>query len=299
MKQLAILGFVFSVTGFAGQAVYAEIKAADPVPPEQQSQAVKPAWLGIWIDDVPATLGKHLSSYLKQHQGVLIKDVSADSPAAKAGLQEFDIIAKMNDQEIFTREQLTRLIRSIPGQTTIKLTLIRQGKLITQDVILEDAPEQSLHQPKGSSNHPFPHGHFAPFSSPHKQSMPSPWSSPFFHQGPGQFKPMPPSGSQQSSWSEFESIQIESTGDNKHRAKVKHKDSDGNTREFVFEGTREEIKEQIVKLDDMDKKTKQSLLQALDMNTRMPFPPFGQHHRMPPDWFNQPFPMPQGFNPQR
>lgn len=295
MKKLASLAFIISLSSLSSQPLLAEIKAAVPAPENEPTQKLNFAWLGIWIDDVPISLGKHLSSLLKDNQGVLVRKISPDSPAAKAGINEFDIITKFNNQEIFTGEQLTRLVRSTQIKTTVKLTLIRQGQLTTQDVILEASPKQSSirHRPG------IPHGHFSPFRPYHRPDMNTipPWTKPFFHQRPDLNPPMPPQNFQQNSWSEFESIQIESTGDGKHRAKIKHKDRDGNTKEFVFEGNREEIREQILKLEEMDERTRQNLLQALDMNNTIPIPrnSFAPHHRMMPDWLKQPFATPPGF----
>jgi len=93
----------------------------------------------------------------------------------------------------------------------------------------------------------------------------------------------------QNSWSQFESIQIESKGNNKHRAEIKYKDSDDNSQAFVFEGELNEIKQQIVANKEMDEVKKQQLLQALNMNNIPSFPFRPNHHRMP-GWFNTPYP---------
>ena len=302
MKKLAILVSLLIPLGLSSQAALAEIKAADPSLTKPQLQEPGPAWLGVWIEDVPVALGKHLSAHLKENQGVLVKKVTQNSPASRAGLQDFDIISHFNDQEIFTREQLTRLVRSSQADTSVKLSLIRNGKLLKQDVVLETAPqEQTTFHRKPI---PHPHGPFSQFGQhpffnenprfDHHPNMPS-WGKPFFNPFPDFKPPVPPSAPLQDSWSEFESIQIESTGNNKHRATIKHKDSEGNTREFVYEGSREEIRDQILKQEEMDDRTRQNLLQALDMNNPMAPGSFVPPHRMRPDWFNRPFSAPPGF----
>ena len=77
---------------------------------------------------------------------------------------------------------------------------------------------------------------------------------------------------QQSSWSQFQSIQVESIGKDKHRAAVSYQDSEGNKKEFVFEGKLDEIRQQIMASAEMAEDKKQSLLQALDMNTGQALP---------------------------
>ena len=230
MKKIAIFGLLISASTLSSPAIFADIKSPESAPVEQTKKVSQSSWLGVWIEAVPMALGQHLSTHLKENQGVLIREVTADSPASKAGIQAFDVIVKVNEQEIFTRDQLTRLIRSTPAKTSVKLTLIRQGQLITQDVILEPAPVEK----QVSQGHRMPHGmlphYFPKYHRKGMNNMPPVFDHPFFKQRPDPFKhmPPPPSGGQQSSWSQFESIQIESTGDDKHKAKVKHKDSKGN-----------------------------------------------------------------------
>ena len=71
---------------------------------------------------------------------------------------------------------------------------------------------------------------------------------------------------QQNSWSQFESIQIESTGKGQLRAIVKYDDGEGNNKEFIFSGHQNEIRKQIETNTEMDEDKKQNLLKALDMS---------------------------------
>lgn len=62
------------------------------------------------------------------------------SPADKAGLKEADIITKVDGAAIDDRNNLTSLIGQKSVGDTVKLTIVRDGKEITVDVMLQAAP---------------------------------------------------------------------------------------------------------------------------------------------------------------
>jgi hypothetical protein len=300
MKRLTLTGLILCSLSLSAQLSLAgnqTINLSQNQTAANQSQ--QKSWLGVWIDSVPAAVGTHLPGQLKQNQGVMVKKISKISPAFKAGLKKYDIIARFNDQEIYSKEQLTSLVRATPLNTRVTLGVIQQGHWVDVDVVLTPAPAHTAQRKRAPqpgtpfARHPFP---------PSFQQMLPDWDDPFFNTPPfdpnmgfGPNNMMPPSQfqqqTQQNSWSRFESIQIESKGNDQHRAVVKHKDQDGNTKEYVFEGNRKEIQDQIVNLKDMDEQTKQSLMQALDMNNQFPGQFLGRSPFQVPDWFNHP-----GFN---
>lgn len=297
MKKFILLSAILTLSGFASQAVVADNSVtASNIDPSSSIAKTGPSWLGVWIDDLPLALGSHLSPLLKKNQGLIIEKISPDSPADKAGLQTFDIITRFNDQEIFSKRQLTQLIQSSQPGTAIELSLIRQGKLMTQKVTLAAFPKHQpplMHRKHHPGKHPMPpqFGHGRPF-------MPHPWmKEPFFNRDfdryfQQRFKQPMPNMPQESNWAQFESIQIESIGKDTHRAEVKFEDSQGNKKHFVFEGKLNQIRDQIMAQENMEEDKKQSLLQALDMNSGYPVPWQGHPGFMAPGGFNDPVPGP-------
>jgi len=76
--------------------------------------------------------------------GVVIADVENGSSADKAGLQQFDVITKINDQEVTTLLELrTYLYSEADVGDTIKIEYARDGKIQTADLQLEarETPE--------------------------------------------------------------------------------------------------------------------------------------------------------------
>lgn len=64
------------------------------------------------------------------------------SPADKAGLQEKDIIVKVNDQSIDENNSLTSMLGRSQVGDKVTLTVVRDGKTLTIPVTLEAAPAQ-------------------------------------------------------------------------------------------------------------------------------------------------------------
>ena len=92
------------------------------------------AWLGVAVSPVPPVLAYQLR--LKPGTGVIVDNVLPDSPADKAGLEQYDLIQKLDDQRISSPEQLTRLVASHKAGQDVTLTIIREGKRQTVDVTL-------------------------------------------------------------------------------------------------------------------------------------------------------------------
>jgi len=68
---------------------------------------------------------------IRRGSGLTVITVTPESPAAGAGLQRFDVLAKLNDQILVNTEQLASLIRSFEPGDTVTLVFHRGGKEMT------------------------------------------------------------------------------------------------------------------------------------------------------------------------
>jgi C-terminal processing protease CtpA/Prc len=93
-------------------------------------------WLGIEISEVTPERAKDLK--LSSVRGVIVTDVEPDSPAAKAGLKENDVITQFEGQTIEGTVQFRRLIREMPPGRTVSLGISRDGSAQTISVVLGD-----------------------------------------------------------------------------------------------------------------------------------------------------------------
>ncbi|MBM3775161.1 MAG: PDZ domain-containing protein, partial [Acidobacteria bacterium] len=83
------------------------------------------SYLGVGVADIDAERAKALN--LKEERGVEVKSVDEDSPAAKAGLKEGDLILEYNGQLVEGTEQLVRLVRETPPGRSASLQISRGG----------------------------------------------------------------------------------------------------------------------------------------------------------------------------
>jgi hypothetical protein len=89
-------------------------------------QMQKGAFLGVSTSPVPDALRHQLG--LPEGVGLVVEVVEKDSPAEKAGLKQYDILNKLDDQLLVNAEQLAVLIRAHKGGETVKLSITRGGK---------------------------------------------------------------------------------------------------------------------------------------------------------------------------
>jgi hypothetical protein len=113
-----------------------------PEPPGETVTMEKRPWLGVATEPVDPAVREHLS--LAEGFGIAVEYVVEDSPAATAGIQEHDILVRLEDQRLTTPEHLAVLVRSMAKGDRVKFTLIRKGAEQTVEVVLgeTDAPVQ-------------------------------------------------------------------------------------------------------------------------------------------------------------
>lgn len=83
-------------------------------------------WLGVSIDDVTPKLAR--KKHLSVDEGVLVTDVTDDSPADNAGIREGDVIVEYDGKKISDSEDLTTEVRKTKPGTEVTVTLLRDGE---------------------------------------------------------------------------------------------------------------------------------------------------------------------------
>jgi serine protease Do len=85
-----------------------------------------PSWLGVETHEVTSEVAK--DHKLPAERGVVVGRVTPDSPAAKAGLKESDVITEIDGQRVEGAAQFRRMIHEIPTGRTVQLTVWRDGR---------------------------------------------------------------------------------------------------------------------------------------------------------------------------
>ncbi len=121
---------------FALFAAAALLLAPSSIPLSAQQQPDLPAifdaqtpgmgWLGVSIDEVSSQKAQELK--LPGVYGVLVTEIAADSPAAKAGLKDGDVITDYDSQRVEGLIAFRRLVRETPPGRPARLTVWRDAR---------------------------------------------------------------------------------------------------------------------------------------------------------------------------
>ncbi len=92
------------------------------------------SWLGVESQEISSAKAKELK--LPAERGVLLERIVPDSPAAKAGLKDNDVITEINGQRVEGAAQFRRMIHEIPAGRSVQFTVWRDGRAQTVSVTL-------------------------------------------------------------------------------------------------------------------------------------------------------------------
>lgn len=97
-------------------------------------------WLGVAIQDLTPELIKMLK--LGEAKGVLISDVLANGPAAKAGMESGDLVTSIEGREIRSASELRNMVAMIAPGKKIKVLVNREGSEKELSVKVDEKPTQ-------------------------------------------------------------------------------------------------------------------------------------------------------------
>ncbi len=107
----------------------------------KEKGSVERGWLGVAIQMVTQDIADGVG--LKQAKGAIVSSVTADGPAAKAGVKVGDVIMEVNDARIEEMTELPRVIAALAPDQTAKVVVWRDGKERTLDVKLGSLPDEA------------------------------------------------------------------------------------------------------------------------------------------------------------
>ena len=86
----------------------------------------KATFLGVYATKLSPVVSRQLG--LSGNLYLSVEQVSPGSPAEKAGLEQYDVLKKLDDQILVNQEQLLELVRSREANQQVSLTILRGGK---------------------------------------------------------------------------------------------------------------------------------------------------------------------------
>jgi serine protease Do len=107
-------------------------------------------YLGVYIQDVSPEIAKQFG--LGQKRGVLIGDVSPDTPGSRAGIKRGDVVLALNGQPVSEANQLRLQISQMAPGSHVKLQVWRDGKTQDFTVTLGELPEKAEKASEGENS---------------------------------------------------------------------------------------------------------------------------------------------------
>jgi len=129
--------------GSVGIGFAIPINEAKTILPQLEAKGhVTRGWLGVSLQPMTAELAKAFK--LEPGQGVLVADVMANSPAAKAGLKTGDVITEYEGHTIAKAGDLSRLVGGTPVGQSATMRVLRDGKplTVTAQIATSSEPQQ-------------------------------------------------------------------------------------------------------------------------------------------------------------
>jgi serine protease Do len=99
----------------------------------------KPGYLG--VSPGPLDEDRRAALALAPEEGMLLRQVTADGPAAKGGLKAGDVLIRIAGRPVGAQD-LGRRLAQIGAGETVEVTIIRDGERLTLPVTLGERPSR-------------------------------------------------------------------------------------------------------------------------------------------------------------
>jgi serine protease Do len=123
------VGIGFAVPSNVAKTVVAQL---------EEHGKVSRGWLGVQIQEVTPAIASSLG--LQGEHGALVAVVTPDSPGAKAGLKQGDVILTFNGNEVSRLRDLPRLVAETAPETGAKMKVWRNGQTVELQTTLGELP---------------------------------------------------------------------------------------------------------------------------------------------------------------
>jgi serine protease Do len=161
------VGIGFAVPSNVAKTIVAQL---------EQHGKVSRGWLGVQIQEVTPAIAASLG--LHGEHGALVAVVTPNSPGAKAGLKQGDVILSFNGSEVGRLRDLPRLVAETAPDTSAKMKVWRNGQTVELQTTVAELPntEQIAAATGGQDEEQSPRAeasgmHFAPLNNQLRQEL--------------------------------------------------------------------------------------------------------------------------------
>jgi len=122
-----------------GLAIPAEL-AKPVIDALRRGQRPQRGYLGVGLQPVDEDIAGPLG--LPKDRGEIVRTVQPGTPAAKAGIQQGDVILSVNGREVNPDETVSYLVANTPVGSRIPVVIVRNGRRMTVQVTVEQRPTE-------------------------------------------------------------------------------------------------------------------------------------------------------------
>ncbi len=137
------VGIGFAIPSATAQSVIKQLK---------DSGHVTRGWLGVSIQAITPEIARSLGLNPDKPEGALVASVNPDSPAAKAGVKQGDVIVSAGGRPIKAVHDLPRLVADTPVGKDLDLKVLRGGKEMALAAHIAQMPENAERLARGSAS---------------------------------------------------------------------------------------------------------------------------------------------------
>jgi serine protease Do len=128
--------------------------AKDVVAQLRQFGVARRGWIGVSIQSVSSDVAEAM--HLPTTQGALVASVTANGPAAKAGLAKGDLVTGFDGKPINDSRSLPRIVANTQIGKTVNVDVLRSGRKVSVKVAVAKLDEGPADKPGKSPSAPVP-----------------------------------------------------------------------------------------------------------------------------------------------
>jgi len=115
-----------------------------------KGERIHRGYLGVQIQPMSDDIAQSLK--LPKDRGEIVAHIEPGQPAARAGVQQGDVIVKINGQDVTPDNTLSFIVAGLPVGSKVTIDVIRNGKPVTLTAMLAERPPEDQLNPDEQDN---------------------------------------------------------------------------------------------------------------------------------------------------
>jgi serine protease Do len=106
----------------------------------QKGRRPQRGYIGVALQNIDDNIAASLG--IPKNRGELIRSVTPGGPAARAGVQQGDVVVTVNNRPVTPDESLAYIVSSLPVGSRVPIELIRDGRRMTVTAVIGERPTE-------------------------------------------------------------------------------------------------------------------------------------------------------------